>query len=90
MLNPRDGAVRLGPVAVFLGRSAGKLRVSVGEGGAVFLAGLQPRRTYQVEVDDEEVYEAATDPGGILELDLPQGKEVGVRIREAPLQPAAD
>ncbi len=90
VLNPRDGAVRLGPVAVFLGRSAGKLRVSVGEGGAVFLAGLQPRRTYQVEVDDEEVYEAATDPGGILELDLPQGKEVGVRIREAPLQPAAD
>ncbi|MBZ5581644.1 MAG: hypothetical protein LAQ30_05455 [Acidobacteriia bacterium] len=87
VLNPRDAAVRLGAASVFLGRSARKLRLTVGQGEAVFLAGLQPRRTYQVEVDDEQVYEAATDPGGILELDLPRGKEIGVSIREAPIQP---
>jgi hypothetical protein len=50
--------------------------------------GLDPRRAYQVEIDDEEMFEGVTDPGGILELDLPRGKEVGVRIREAPPLPA--
>jgi hypothetical protein len=50
--------------------------------------GLAPRRAYQVEIDDEEVLEAITDPGGILELDLPRGKEVGVRVREAAALPA--
>jgi hypothetical protein len=40
-----------------------------------------------VEIDDEEVLEAITDPGGILELDLPHGKEVGVRVREAAALP---
>ena len=51
------------------------------EGRAVFIVGLEPRRTYQVEVDDEEMYEADTDAGGILELEVPKGKEVGLRIQ---------
>jgi hypothetical protein len=42
-----------------------------------------------VEIDDEEVFEAVTDRGGILELDVPHGKGVGVRVREAPPLPAA-
>jgi hypothetical protein len=50
----------------------------------VFLLGLEPKRVYQVEIDDEEVYEASADAGGILALDLPHGKPVGVRLREAP------
>jgi hypothetical protein len=41
-----------------------------------------------VEIDDEEMFEAVTDPGGILELDLPHGPEVGVRVREAAAVPA--
>ena len=48
----------------------------------MFILGLQPRRTYQVEIDDEEVFETDTDRGGILELDVPRGKPVGVRIKE--------
>jgi hypothetical protein len=43
--------------------------------------GLEPRRTYQVEIDDEEMYEVAADRGGILELDMPRGKDVGVRLK---------
>ena len=43
-----------------------------------------PGTTYQVEIDDEEIFEADTDPGGILELDMPRGKPVGVRIRDVP------
>jgi hypothetical protein len=49
----------------------------------VFLIGLQPKRLYQVEVDDEEIYEARTDTGGILEVDLPHGKQIGFRLRDA-------
>ena len=49
----------------------------------VFLIGLEAKRLYQVEVDDEEIYEARSDNGGILEVDLPHGKSVGFRLREA-------
>jgi hypothetical protein len=75
--------VRMDPAVAYMGQSARKFRTAVTEGQAVFLAGLEPRRAYQVEIDDEEMYEAVTDPGGILELDLPHGGEVGVRVREA-------
>ena len=67
--------------AVCFARAAHRFRVTVDEGSAVFIVGLAPRHTYQVEVDDEELYEADADPGGILELEVPRGKEFGVRIR---------
>jgi len=67
--------------AICFGHTARRFRVTVDEGGAVFIVGLEPRHTYQVEVDDEEMFEASSDPGGILELDVPPGKETGVRIR---------
>jgi hypothetical protein len=51
---------------------------------AVILAGLAPRRVYQVEIDDEEVFEETSDPGGLLVLDVPHDKQVGVRVRQAP------
>ena len=67
--------------AVCFGRTARQFRVTVDEGSAVFIVNLDPRHTYEVEVDDQELYETDTDPGGILELEVPAGKEVGVRIR---------
>jgi len=40
-----------------------------------------------VEVDDEEMYEATTDPAGILELeDVPNGGASAVRVH--PAEPA--
>jgi hypothetical protein len=76
--------ISLGEAVVCLGPGARQFRVSLEEEEAAFIVGLEPGRAYQVEIDDEEVFETVTDPGGILELDLPRGKEVGVRIREAP------
>jgi hypothetical protein len=61
---------------------ARKFQLKLEEEEAVFILGLQPGRTYQVEIDDEEVFEADSDRGGILELDVPRGKPVGVRIKE--------
>ena len=66
---------------VCFAHTARKFRVTLDQGEAVFIVGLEPHRTYQVEVDDEEMFEAESDRGGILELDVPQGKEVGVRIK---------
>jgi len=89
-VNPRSimAPIQLEEAVVCLGPGARKFRVTLDEEEAAFIVGLEPRRTYQVEIDDEEVFEAVTDPGGILELDLPHGKEVGVRIRETPPLPA--
>jgi len=67
--------------AVCFGRTARRFRVTVDEGTAVFIVNLDPRHTYEVEVDDQELYEADTDSAGTLELDVPAGKEVGVRIK---------
>jgi hypothetical protein len=73
--------ISLQEAVVCFGPSARKFRLTPDEEEAVFIVGLEPRRTYQVEIDDEEMFEAVTDPGGILELDPPHGKEVGVRIK---------
>ena len=46
------------------------------------MVGLEPRHTYAVEVDDEEMFEAASDSGGILALtEIPRGRPIGVRLR---------
>jgi len=89
-VNPRSvvAPISLEEAVVSLGPGARKFRVALDQEKAVFIVGLEPRRTYQVEIDDEEVLEAVTDSGGILEMDLPRGKEAGVRIREAPPLPA--
>jgi hypothetical protein len=90
-VNPRSAAapISLEEAVVSLGPGARQFRVTLDQEKAVFIVGLDPRRAYQVEIDDEEMFEGVTDPGGILELDLPHGKAVGVRIREAPPLPAA-
>ncbi|MGD1095312.1 MAG: hypothetical protein ABSB35_25380 [Bryobacteraceae bacterium] len=48
---------------------------------AVFVLNLTPRAHYDVEVDDQELWEAETDVGGTLVLSLPEGTDAGVRIR---------
>jgi hypothetical protein len=59
-----------------------KWELKLEEDESVFLLGLAPKHAYQVEVDDEEMFEAQTDVAGILEVDVPRGKPVGLRIKE--------
>jgi len=66
---------------ICMGHTTRKFNVTLEEDEPVFIVGLEPRHTYLVEIDDEESYEAASDPGGILQLELPRGKEVGVRLK---------
>lgn len=93
-MEAKPGPVALGPVKIFFA-SAG-LRFETGwqpppEEGAkpveevAFLIGLSPGALYDVEVDDEEMFEARADVGGILELRFPPGHKAGVRVRKAAL-----
>lgn len=53
------------------------------EGFDVFIVGLDPRRLYHVEIDDEEMTEVRADPGGILYFRNVPGP-VGVRLAPSP------
>jgi hypothetical protein len=66
---------------VCFGKNGWKQEFSLPEAETIFVVGLEPKRTYQIEIDDEEVYEAAADQSGILVLDqIPWGRTAGVRI----------
>jgi len=76
--------VRVGEATVLVAGSG--LRFSLKPTrGPVFIVGLKPERSYDVEVDDEELREEGSDRGGILAL--PEGTQGGIRLRESP--PAA-
>jgi len=63
-----------------------KFKITAQEGETVFFVGLKPRQAYDIEVDDEEMRELSTDPGGILSLQLRPKVALGVRLREARQQ----
>jgi hypothetical protein len=95
----RDGRVRavslagtsplaLRTAVVIFGDSRFRVKLAE-EQEAVIVVGLRPNSMYQVEIDDEEVFEEPADRGGVLVLDLLRGKEIGVRLRPAPFQPKA-
>jgi hypothetical protein len=74
--------ISLKEAAICFAQKARKFRLTLDEEDAVFILGLRPGHSYQVEIDDEEIFEAGADRGGILELDVPRGKPVGVRVKE--------
>ena len=59
-----------------------KFSVNTGEGKLhYYVVGLQPGCRYELEVDDEELREVKTDPGGVLELNFPKDRTAGVLLR---------
>jgi hypothetical protein len=86
VLDPRVAAepLDLGRAVILFGAHTQKFKVAVEGSQPVFVVGLKPRQNYSIEVDDEELAEGQTDPGGILALDVPHGVEVGVRLRQTP------
>jgi hypothetical protein len=85
-MNPQlvSAPMSIGEAVICLAQSVRRFEVKLGEEeDAVFIVGLKPRQTYQVEVDDEEMFEGAADRGGILPLlDVPRGKATGIRLKE--------
>jgi hypothetical protein len=77
----------LSRAVILFGAHTRKFKVAAAGKEPVFVVGLKPRQNYLIEVDDEELSEEQTDPGGILALDLPHDTEVGVRLSDPARQP---
>ena len=57
MINARqlDKPVSFGEAVICFGASTLRFQMTLAEEDAVFIVGLEPKRTYRVEVDDEEM-----------------------------------
>lgn len=73
--------IPLGNTAVCFAHATHRFSVGLEEDSVVYIVGLEPHHTYQIEVDDEEMYDAESDSGGILEVEVPGGRKVGVRFK---------
>jgi hypothetical protein len=82
VLSPNTASLPMTGAVVLFGAKAHRFKVAVEGNEPVFVVGLKPRQNYLIEVDDEEMAEDRTDPGGILALDLPPKAETDVRLRE--------
>jgi hypothetical protein len=89
VLDPHAAAepLDLGRAVILFGAHTQKFKVAAAGKEPVFVVGLKPRQNYLIEVDDEELSEQQTDPGGILAVDVPHDIEVGVRLLETAHQP---
>ena len=83
VLNPQitAGPFPMTEAIVYFGSGSMKFKVKLDEEEAVFLIGLKPQQSYDIELDDREMYEATADNGGIIALPVPRKKEIGVRLR---------
>jgi hypothetical protein len=82
MVMPQAAPLSLEQAVICFAQAATKFKVKLGEDEDVaFLVGLAPGRAYEIEIDDEEMFEATADAGGSLPLVLIKGREMGIRFR---------
>lgn len=77
-------AERFGDAIVIPSREAAKFQLEAEGPKHYFLVGMQPRATYQVEVDDEELREETADPAGVVALTLTPRAGAKVRVQLPP------
>jgi hypothetical protein len=70
--------VDLDEATLFFGRDMHKVKLPQKEVNDAFIVGVEPNRNYLVEIDDEELWEVKSDPGGILYF---PGLKGGVGVR---------
>jgi hypothetical protein len=80
---PAFKPVRLGDAAVFLVSGAAAVRVDEPAVRVAFLLGLRPGTTYEIGIEGQKKRTETADPGGILELALPEKAGVEIRLQEA-------
>jgi hypothetical protein len=83
MLDPKASRepVDLDEATLFFGRDTHKVKLPEKEVNDAFIVGVEPNRNYLVEIDDEELWEVKSDPGGILYF---PGLRGGVGVRFSP------
>jgi len=68
----------LDEATVFFGRKLSRVKLPEKEVNDAFIVGVEPNRAYLVEIDDQELWEVRSDPGGILYF---PGLRSGVGVR---------
>jgi hypothetical protein len=88
-VNPQTATkpLHLSEVTIWFPRQASRTEVTPETAKALFVVGMQPHQVYDVEVDDEELREEQSDPGGILALSFAPGTKAGVRWKAAAARP---
>jgi len=71
--------ITVGTASILAGRNRIKFPV---DGEQMYVVGLEPRRRYQIEIDDEEMREQEADAAGTIELKFPPDRSAGIRIEE--------
>jgi hypothetical protein len=86
VLNPQltQGPLSLTSAVIFFGANARQFEAVLQEDEHLFILGLKARQKYDLEIDDQELTERMTDPGGILRLAVRPDAATGVRLRERP------
>jgi hypothetical protein len=83
----RQGAevnpVRIAAIVLMSAPAGEKLQVQI-DSESLFLLGLAPKSVYEVEIDDQEMREVATDSGGTLVLSSAPGLVTAARLRKRP------
>jgi hypothetical protein len=75
-----EAPIQFGEVLVFAARQPLRFSLNGQDAGQAFIIGLRPRTAYDVEIDDQEIREITTDPGGILSLDTPPNSTASIRL----------
>jgi hypothetical protein len=75
--------VRVGEAVLMSAPVGDSFKVEI-DSEALFLLGLAPRTTYEMEIDDQEMVEIETDAGGTLVISVPADLHAEARIRKRP------
>jgi hypothetical protein len=77
--------IDMGNTVLLPANLASRFAVNTGEQRMhYYVVGLKPASRYELEVDDEEMRDVKTDPGGVLELNFPKDRTVGVLLKPVP------
>ncbi len=74
--------VEFGGVTIMQGHEDMKFQLDADEGAHYFILGLPAKTAYDIEVDDEEMYEAVSDASGILSLEFAKGTKARVWLHK--------
>lgn len=72
--------IRLGVATVRSGASPAPFSIDGNDPETVYLVGLKPLASYDVEIDDQELQVRRTDRAGTLELRFPVAIKTGIRV----------
>jgi hypothetical protein len=76
----------LGGLVVLPFHDQDRFAIATAEPLTYYLLGLEPNTRYDIEVDEEGLYESQTDRSGILVMSFPPERKAGVRLKKSPGQ----